>query len=185
MRSPYPIPRPLSAAAEYFAAFRYFCHREWPRPQIPRPLFLRERRPAATRPVGEGAASRAAAEFFDPIRSLCHPERSRGTPDLSPRAIQPNSSRLDSAVAEDYPIWLHINISSSSADSAASDASLLCILTKRATRADGRISDSFAPAKPVPVSKSRSSPFADVVMQPFRFSSDGSNSKPEPAEARE
>src|SRR5277367_2003244 len=35
----------------------------------------------------------------------------------------------------------------------ASHASLLVILTKRATRADGRISDSFASAKPVPVSE--------------------------------
>jgi hypothetical protein len=33
----------------------------------------------------------------------------------------------------------------------ASSASPLVILTKRATRAAGRISDSFAPAKPVPV----------------------------------
>src|ERR1700731_5267678 len=35
------------------------------------------------------------------------------------------------------------------------------ILTKRATRAAGRISDSFAPAKPVPVLKSRKRSFAE------------------------
>jgi hypothetical protein len=37
------------------------------------------------------------------------------------------------------------------------------ILTKRASRADGRISDSFAPAKPVPVSEIAQRSSADVA----------------------
>jgi len=36
---------------------------------------------------------------------------------------------------------------------------------KRASRAQRRISDSFAQAEPVPVLKSRSGPFADVVVE--------------------
>jgi hypothetical protein len=45
-------------------------------------------------------------------------------------------------------------------------ASLIVILTKRATRAAGRISDSFARAKPVPVLKSRSGPFLISLREP-------------------
>jgi hypothetical protein len=40
---------------------------------------------------------------------------------------------------------------------------LFVILTKRATRAAGRISDSFAHAKPVPVSEIAQRSFAAVV----------------------
>jgi hypothetical protein len=53
------------------------------RPPIPRPLFSRERRPAATRPVGEGSAIqdesvlRRRPLFLVSFLPFCHSERSR------------------------------------------------------------------------------------------------------------
>ena len=98
-------------------------------------------------------ARRNLADHWTPrqIAFLSHPERSEG-------------SRASSAFG------------SGKASIASAD---LVILTKRATRAVGRISDSFARAKPVPVLKSRSGPLFErnalEARDPSRAQDDSKN----------
>src|ERR1700689_3922205 len=81
--------------------------------------------------VVRGVAAIPTSASLAPHRTACHPEP------LAPLVIltKRKGSRTASSIA------CHRD--------EASHASLLVILTKRATRADGRISDSFASAKPV------------------------------------